>query len=128
MSVRFRLYTGLMGKDVSSKLINLRVTEETHLRWKAAAVLEGVSLSAWVRGVCDSAAGALTERGASAVVAQTEAAVSVLGLSSRSVSAPVVSTVLGPVAPAPVRFSPESCRRARFHRKGTWCKDCDFAG
>lgn len=168
------------------KVLNLRLASESHERWLEAAVAGGVSLSVWVRGVCDRAAaaspgesvskpdvtrcsrcgeqfsvgfsgcasdvdgrggfhhfpgcpseaGALTgrdpvgERKLSSAQGKVEARASAAHpAASRPVSAPpVVPTVLGPVVPAVARVKPADCRRARFHRPGTWCRFCGYGG
>ena len=45
----------------ASKLINMRVTEQQHARWTAAALAAGKSLSAWLKELADGQAGRLPD-------------------------------------------------------------------
>ena len=45
----------------ASKLINMRVTEQQHARWNAAALAAGKSLSAWLKELADRQAGQLPD-------------------------------------------------------------------
>ena len=124
-----------MRKD---KLLNLRVPVETHLRWKLSADSEGRSLSAWIRDACDErAAGVSVVRDAvyapfvpSSGPSRVMDEDGVVHVVPSVVTPAVVPTVLGPARPVVqnVRRSPADCPRAHFHRKGTWCKECDFSG
>jgi hypothetical protein len=119
-------------------LVRVRVATSDRRAWERAAACERLSLSAWVRRVCATAAGELPTAAASMqrpVVASPPAA------SVAVVDAPVVRSLVPPTstpapAPAPSRVrlnllalsTPEHCARAAQHRPGAFCKTCGGSG
>ncbi len=107
-----------------SPSLNLRLPDGLHARLKVEASGSLRSLNSEIVRRLEDSLGALTERGVVGVEGDTWAVVA-----PRSVSAPpVVSTVLGPVLPSRVRRVAADCPRGFFHRKGSFCKFCDFDG